>query len=108
LEAEGYFEGEYMKDKGWHHVYPVYLDSSKARSEGRRVARGLAVDKPRVEEILQAAKELGLEAKVELDVKYPRSWWADKGRVLVKKTMPKTRLLNMLASKLKELRSRSR
>ena len=97
-----------MRDRGWHLIYPAYLDSTRSRSEGRRVARSLAVDRPRAEEILEAVRELGLEARLDEEARYPRSWWMDRGRVLVRRSMPKTQLLRLVASKLREIRARRR
>ena len=84
-------------------IYPAYLDSSLSRKEGRRVPRSLAVHNPRIEEIVKAAEELGLNPIVE-DSKYPRLWWRYKVRIVVDKVDSKQKILKMIAEKIKELR----
>ncbi len=64
-------------------IYPAYLDSSKTRSEGRRVPKQSAIDKPSTREIASAVQQIGYEAVIEKDKQYPRSWWEKKGRVRV-------------------------
>ncbi len=86
-------------------VYPAYIDSDLSRSMGRRVPRSVAVPKPRVDEIVEAAERLGLNPEVE-ESRYPRAWWLHDKRVVVDKKMPKTRLLRMIASEIKKSRSR--
>ena len=64
-------------------IWPAFLDAELSRSEGRRVARDLAVPDPTVEEIAQAVQQVGYDSVVERDKQYPREWEA-RGRVLVK------------------------
>ncbi len=94
-----------MRERGWQRLYPAYFDSSKSRSEGRRVAKELAVDRPRLEEVAEAARRLGLEVRVVEDARYPRCWWDLKGVVLVEKRMRKEELLRRVARSLKEARA---
>jgi len=97
-----------VKEKGWQYIYPAYLDSSRSRSTGRRVPRSLAVEKPRLEEIVEAARKLGLEVKAKENAKYPRAWWSGEGCALVKKRWPKEELLRKIAYKIREERSKTR
>lgn len=83
-------------------IYPQYIDSTKSRSEGRRIPKHIAVSKPRIEEIIEAAEELGLNPEYE-DSAYPREWWI-KGRVAVDKVGSKINTLKLIAQKIKELR----
>jgi signal recognition particle subunit SRP19 len=66
-----------------HIIWPAYLDSSKSRSEGRRIPREAAVEKPSAAEVANAAKQVGYEPKYEPEKQYPRSWWEKSGRVTV-------------------------
>ncbi|MFB6282644.1 MAG: signal recognition particle subunit SRP19/SEC65 family protein [Halobacteria archaeon] len=63
-------------------IWPAYLDSSKTRSEGRRIPKESGVSDPTLEEIAKAVKQVGYDPDVELDKDYPRSWWEEKGRVV--------------------------
>jgi len=94
-----------LRERGWLRLYPAYFDSSKSRIEGRRVARELAVDRPRLEEVAEAARRLGLEVKVVEDARYPRCWWDLRGAVLVEKKMRKEELLRRVARSLREVRA---
>jgi signal recognition particle subunit SRP19 len=64
-------------------IWPVYIDASKSRSEGRRVPLDVAVEEPTVDEIADAVQQVGYDAVIERDVGHPREWDA-RGRVLVK------------------------
>jgi signal recognition particle subunit SRP19 len=66
-----------------HVIWPAYLDSSKSRSEGRRIPRDAAVDSPSAAEVANAAKQVGYEPEYEPEKRYPRSWWEGRGRVTV-------------------------
>ncbi|MCX8204487.1 MAG: signal recognition particle protein Srp19 [Candidatus Nezhaarchaeota archaeon] len=96
-----------MKESGWQRLYLVYFDRSKTRKQGRRVSRELAVDRPRLEEVLEAIKKLGLGlgVKVVEGVRYPRCWWDYKGLILVEKKLRKSELLSKVASILKSIRA---
>jgi len=64
-------------------IWPAALDADRARSEGRRVSRELAVEEPTVEEIAEAVQQVGYDAVIEREKTYPREYEA-RGRVLVK------------------------
>ena len=86
-------------------IWPAALDADLTRSEGRRVARDLAVSDPSVDEIAQAVQQVGYDAVVERDVTYPREY-EPRGRVLVKDAddASKTDLLGAVAAYLGVIR----
>ncbi len=84
-------------------VYPEYLDLRRSRSEGRRVRRDKAVPNPKIEEIMRAAEELGLNPTYE-EASYPRNWWEHRGRVIVDKKDSKQSILRRIAEKIREYR----
>lgn len=88
-------------------VWPVNIDANASRGEGRKVPRSVAVPSPRIEEIVEAARELGLNPEVE-ESAYPRLWWQERRRVVVDKAGSKLETLKMLAAKVAELRERRR
>lgn len=95
-----------MKDRDHIIIWPEYLDSRRTRSEGRKVPLSIAVKKPTVEEIAKVLKAMGIEPVIELDKKYPRSWWSSRGRIKVRKnTIKKYELLKKLCIKIRESRS---
>lgn len=66
-------------------IWPAYLDEDRSRGEGRRVPRDLSVPDPTVEEIAAAVKQIGYDATVEWDKRYPRDH-RPTGCVIVKGT----------------------
>jgi signal recognition particle subunit SRP19 len=85
-------------------VWPEYLDSTRTRGMGRRVSLAEAVKKPSLHEVYNAALDLGLNAET-VEAKYPRNWMYSRGYVLVDKRYPKTKLLRLIAGKIREHRS---
>jgi len=81
-------------------LYPEYFDSSLSRAEGRRVPRASASEDVTVERVAAAVRALGLEPVVEEKAAYPCRWWRRGGRVVVKKTMAKEKLLLKVAGRL--------
>ena len=63
-------------------IWPAALDANLSRAEGRRVSLDLAVEDPTVEEIAKAVQQVGYDAVVEREKRYPREY-ETRGRVLV-------------------------
>ncbi|MEB3764922.1 MAG: signal recognition particle subunit SRP19/SEC65 family protein [Desulfurococcales archaeon] len=85
-------------------VYPSYFDASLTRRLGRRVSKELAVKDPRPEDIVRAAKRLGLDAYVE-EGRYPRVWWRYSTRVVVSKGgYSKREILRLIGEELKKVK----
>ncbi|MCX2819475.1 MAG: signal recognition particle subunit SRP19 [Methanobacteriota archaeon] len=85
-------------------IWPAYIDSSKTRSEGRRLPRDVAVDSPSAAEVANAAKQVGYEPEYEPDKQYPRSWWEGTGRVTVETEDSKPDVLRAVAAYVDVLR----
>ncbi len=86
-------------------IYPVYFDIQKSRSDGRKVSEKYAVKSPKIEEIVEAAKKLGLNPVVEMDKRYPKDWFFSRGRVLVDKVKPKSVILKEIGIEIKKMRN---
>jgi len=84
-------------------VWPAYIDATLSRGEGRKVPIRDAVRKPRVDEIVEAAKRLGLNPEVE-DAKHPRRWWEQRQRVIVDKLGSKLETLRAVAAEVRRIR----
>ena len=93
-----------LKDKTKLIIWPVYLDATKSRGNGRVLSLKDSVKSPSVKEIEGAAQELGLSPVVETDKRYPKSWWASDGRVLVDKKGPKSIVVKHIAQKISKIR----
>jgi len=93
-----------MKIKDRVIIWPIYLDSRCSRKLGRRVPRYLAVDNPKLEELIEAARNLGLNPEFLSDKAYPRSWWNKSGYLIVDKKLPKQALLRKFAEEVLKIR----
>ena len=85
-------------------IWPAYIDSSKTRSDGRRVPADVAVDSPSAAEVANAAKQVGYEPEYEPNKQYPRSWWEESGRVTVETDDSKPDVLRAVAAYVDVLR----
>jgi signal recognition particle subunit SRP19 len=86
-------------------VWPVYIDSTKTRSEGRMVPKSLAIDTPTAEEIYEVCKELALNPVSEPAKKLPATWWERPGRVLIAKKGRKVEMLKAISRALQKKRA---
>ena len=93
-----------LRDKDKYVIWPAYIDKGNSRSDGRVIPRKISVTSPELKEIVQAAKELGLNPTVERDKAYPKSWWKVSGRVLVDKKGVKSGIVREIAKKIGEMR----
>lgn len=89
-------------------VWPVYFDSTKARSQGRRVPKSLSVPNPKLEEVCKAAELAGLKPEVISEVAHPRTPWRRTGVLLVPKKGSKLRILKEIGRRLGEVRRRAK
>ncbi len=93
-----------MRDKGKLVIWPVYIDQTKSRSNGRIISRKNAIKEPHLNEIKEAARQLGLNPEVEPGKAYPKSWWEVSGRVLIDDKGPKSIIAKQIASSIKKMR----
>ncbi len=93
-----------LKDKARLVIWPVYLDATKSRAEGRILSMKDSVKSPVLKEIEKAASELKLAPVVEADKAHPKSWWVVSGRVLVDKKAPKSVLAKQIAQQINKAR----
>lgn len=73
-----------MKErKGKMIVWPEYIDSTRTRSQGRRIPSNLAAPEVTVKILKEAADTVGLEAEVQQEKQYPRDWSGSSGCLVV-------------------------
>ena len=95
---------EEMKEKHQVLIWPVYLDATKARNQGRLAPLSCSVKGPKVNEIYRAAEKLGLHPEQVSDSAHP-STWADKtGHVLIDDIGPKSDLLRRIGTEIIRMR----
>ncbi|MDR0439300.1 MAG: signal recognition particle subunit SRP19/SEC65 family protein [Methanocalculaceae archaeon] len=86
------------------YLYPCYFDAELTRTEGRRVAKTLAVTSPNLAQIRRAAKLCELTVlDEELDVRHPAHWFFHDGRLQIDYKGSKEELLQKIAHKLNEV-----
>ncbi len=97
-----------MRNKKQFHIYPVYFDVNRSRTEGRRVKKKAAVKSPSIKDLAQVATQLNLNFEENPDIRYPRYWWIPSGRLLIKKeeSMNKNNLIQKIATQLKKLETK--
>jgi signal recognition particle subunit SRP19 len=86
-------------------VWPANLDSTKTRKSGRKLAKGAALQTPRLEEINEAAKRLSLTPELVPGKSRPSAWWERGGYLIFPKNEERTTLLRSLASEIRKGRA---
>jgi len=85
-------------------VWPANLDSTKTKKSGRKLAKGAALQTPRLEEINEAAKRLSLTPELVHGKSRPSTWWERGGYLIFQKNQERTTLLRSLASEIRKTR----
>ncbi len=88
------------KDDGRQVIWPVYLDASVSRGDGRRVPSEWAIEEIDVHMIAKVAEALELHPSIEEDARYPGELEA-RGRVLVDHVQPKSKTIRIIAKRIK-------
>ena len=86
-------------------IWPAYFDQTKTRKNGRRVTRNLAVPNPKIEELQEAARRLGLKHEIAADSGYPKVPWQKAGMLMVEKKVPKEQIIKNIGKQLAKARS---
>lgn len=90
------------------------LDSRLSKKYGREVPRNLAVESPKLEEIIKAAEALGMKVvKIEWEKLNPRLSGVDetlrtKGMVVIESKYGKSKSLKLIVQKIREFRKSKR
>ena len=79
-----------MKKKDEIVLWPVYFDSTKTRSEGRRISKKLAMEKPRIDEIERAVEQMGFSHDAVTEARFPKTPWQETGLIGFQKRLQKS------------------
>ena len=93
-----------MKLHGKTVIWPANLDSTKSRKAGRKLAKGPALQTPKLEELRDAATQLSIEHEIVAGKSRPNTWWDKGGYLIVPKATPRAKLLRSLATEIREQR----
>lgn len=72
-----------MRRKGFMILWPQYFDRNRPIRLGRRVPLKDATNDPTLQDLIDGAKDLGYNYEVDLNAKYPKSWWDESGLLLL-------------------------
>lgn len=86
-------------------IWPANLDLSRTRREGRKLPKGQSLQAPRLEEMSEAAKRLGIEPEPAPGRSRPNLWWERGGYLILPKKDAKADLLRTLAAEIKKIRT---
>ncbi|MGA2522533.1 MAG: signal recognition particle subunit SRP19/SEC65 family protein [Candidatus Bathyarchaeia archaeon] len=86
-------------------IWPIYFDANKTRRNGRRVAKNLAVQSPKIDEVKIAVDKLGLKNEVRLEAHFPRIPWVKTGMLLVEKKEAKEKIIQKIAKQLVKMKN---
>ena len=95
-----------MKRPGFLSVWPIQLDSSRTRGEGRRLPVSKAVKLPSLKEVTMAATSLGFSPETVEKAAIPSSPWEKTGFVFVKTVGPRTIVLKAIAGEIVKARQK--
>ncbi|MBU7015488.1 MAG: signal recognition particle protein Srp19 [Theionarchaea archaeon] len=87
-------------------VWLANIDSSRSRSEGRKISTGLAVKDPTLSEMQKAAEHLNMKPDVE-ETQYPKDQGQEArtpGRILLEKQHAKHKTLKLLCDEIRRIR----
>jgi len=74
-----------LKQHGKIIIWPANMDSSKSRRAGRKLHRASCIEMPKLAEVEDAARALGLESTSMSDAARPSRPWEKTGYVLVER-----------------------
>jgi len=86
-------------------LWPVYFDSTKTRTEGRKIPKSYAVQSPRIEELEKAAQKLGIQSQTLTNAAHSKEPWRKTGLLIISKEDSKTRVMRRIAKLLQEIRA---
>ena len=94
-----------MKLEGKRVIWPANIDSTKSRLEGRKIPKGQAIQSPKIEELVEAARRLSIETEVLEQKSRPRTWWEKTGYIIISKNKSRTEVLRLLTAEIRKARA---
>jgi signal recognition particle subunit SRP19 len=95
-----------VKNPGHVIIWPIDLDSTKSRGQGRKLPIARAIKQPNLREIVQAATILGYAPEPTEKMAKPLLHWEKIGYVTIKKTAPKGLMLKSIAGEIVKIRQK--
>ncbi|MBA2862137.1 signal recognition particle subunit SRP19/SEC65 family protein [Methanococcus maripaludis] len=84
-------------------IWPAYIDIKRTKNEGRKVPKEFAVANPKLKDIADKIKKMGLEHSIEIKKSYPMEPWEICGYIKVKldKNTSKLQILKEISKNMK-------
>ncbi|MGZ4901836.1 MAG: signal recognition particle subunit SRP19/SEC65 family protein [Halobacteriota archaeon] len=86
-------------------IWPAYIDAQKTRKQGRVISKKEAIGAPDIKEMINAARQAGLEPTYEEGKSFPRLWWERKGRILINAKYSKRQAIRQIAANIHSSRA---
>ena len=74
-----------MREKDVYVIWTVYFDRKLSKKRGRKLPKNKAIQKPTLDELVEAAEKLGLEIVSTRKARYPACWWIESGYIMIRK-----------------------
>jgi signal recognition particle subunit SRP19 len=97
-----------LKDYDGQIIWLDYFNKNLTRKKGRKVSKDNSIFDPTMDELMGAAKSLGLEfpdENINLRARYPRRSFVKSGYVMITKLEKKSEILNKIAKKMRDNRT---
>lgn len=93
-------------EKNVYVIWTSYIDSRLTRRMGRKISLREAVNNPRLNELVDASKRLGLHIVKVKEARYPSSWWIrDSGYIMIRKIDDKKlKIIRLIAREIRRMR----
>lgn len=95
----------HMQKKDKIILWPVNFDSTKTRTEGRRIPKAYAIQSPRIEELEKAVQKLGLQYQAVINAAHSKEPWRKTGLLIVSREGSKTQTMRKIAKMLPNIRA---
>ena len=96
-----------MRRRGKTIIWPQYFDSKRTRKFGRRLPKEHGLPLPSIDEMYEAAKDLGYEPEIDEVARFPRTWWDPPGLLLVQSHgQKKNFIMEKMVPKIIQIRSK--
>jgi signal recognition particle subunit SRP19 len=86
-------------------LWPIYFDSTKTRTEGRKIPKSYAVQSPRIDELEKVIRRLGFQFQTVINAAHSREPWRKTGLLVVSKEGSKTQIIRRIAKLLPSIRA---
>ncbi len=85
-------------------IWCSYFNQDLSTSQGRRVAKTLALKSPTLRMLSGAAEDVGLSFEIEQEKGFPGRWWEKEGRIIVDTgttKISKTQIIKKIAKQMR-------